>query len=524
MLLPTQEQGPKRSELPNRPEDRDRGRLAASRAFPTGTAEFEDRLLRRGPPFEGKVQLEPGERHPLQNPSREVVPHLKSEGNIRGALAALSPRHLLFLGVATFGSRLLLALYLGVWGKPETWEYDVIAANIAGGAGHTFDRSGFVYAAYSPPIWSYVLAFLLGLPGSTRANIQVLQALFCFGSAIIYAALARRMSADTTNGLLAGFLVALQPSLLYYSVVKSDPLPLNVLLLGLIALAAVELVRKPRLPSALGLGLLLALGVLARGTPIVALPLVAVWLVARWRGRAAVWLALAAGALALGLSPWLIRNERLLGRALITTTAGENFWRGNHQGATGGVADEDGGPITDLIPSNESLPGTIRSVLSSGTEADRQDVFLNEALTFIRENPLSAASLFARKMRTFWWRIDSDPRDYSPAAALAYEVIFRTELVLALFGAFTLFRSPRESPPAPHRAAAVFSIALMVAISVLQSMFYVQGRHRFLIEPLLLMFTACGILALIPGVVRGERRRRRSRRGEGPPPARFSRR
>jgi hypothetical protein len=136
-------------------------------------------------------------------------------------------------------------------------------------------------------------------------------------------------------------------------------------------------------------------------------------------------------------------------------------------------------------------------VLSSGTEADRQDVFLNEALTFIRENPLSAASLFARKMRTFWWRIDSDPRDYSPAAALAYEVIFRTELVLALFGTFTLFRSPWESPPAPHRAAAVFSIALMVAISVLQSMFYVQGRHRFLIEPLLLMFTACGILALI---------------------------
>ena len=132
----------------------------------------------------------------------------------------------------------------------------------------------------------------------------------------------------------------------------------------------------------------------------------------------------------------------------------------------------------------------------SGTEVDRQDVFLNEALSFIRENPLSAASLFATKMRTFWWRIDSDPRDYSPAAAAAYEVIYRAELVLALFGAFALSRSPRESPPAAHREAAVFSIALMVAISVLQSLFYVQGRHRFMIEPLLLMFTACGILAL----------------------------
>ena len=398
--------------------------------------------------------------------------------------------------MATFGSRLLLALYLGVWGEPETWEYDVIAANIAAGAGHIYDRSGFVYSAYSPPIWSYVLALLLKLPGSTRANIQFLQALFCFGSAIVYAALARRMSGGASNGLLAGLLVALQPSLLHYSVVKSDPLPLSVLLLGLIALAGVEMVREPGPPSALGFGLLLALGVLSRGTPIVALPLVGVWLVVRWRGRAAIWVALAVGALALGLAPWLIRNERLLGRALITTTAGENFWRGNHQGATGGVADQDGGPITNLIPSNAALPGTIRSVLMSGTEVDRQDVFLNEALTFIRETPLSAASLFAQKMRTFWWRIDSDPRDYSPAAAAAYEVIYRAELVLALFGAFALFRSPRESPPAAHREAAVFSIALMVAISVLQSLFYVQGRHRFMIEPLLLMFTACGILAL----------------------------
>ena len=39
----------------------------------------------------------------------------------------------------------------------------------------------------------------------------------------------------------------------------------------------------------------------------------------------------------------------------------------------------------------------------------------------------------------------------------------------------------------------------MLAVSVLQSAFYVQGRHRFLIEPLLLMFTAIALSAFARG-------------------------
>jgi hypothetical protein len=421
---------------------------------------------------------------------------LKPEGNIRAALIALSPRHLLLLGIATFGSRLLLTLYLGVVGAPETWEYDVIASNIAGGAGHTYDRLGFVYAAYSPPIWSYVLAFLLNLPGSPGATVQVVQALLCFGSAIAYSAVAHRMSGDASAGRIAGYLVALQPSILYCSTGKSDPLPFNVFLLGLIVVASGALAHTPRPTRAAAFGLLVATSVLSRGTPIVAFPLVSVWLLARWKRQAVIPILIAAMALILGVAPWLIRNRLLLGRALITTTAGENFWRGNHRGATGGVADEDGGSITILVPSNAALPPTIRSVLLSGTEVDRQDIFMNEALDFIREHPRAAALLFVKKMRTFWWRIESDPRDYSPVLSLAYEVIYRMELALALLGAIVLFRASGGSATTPDKMAAAFALGLAAGISVLQSAFYVQGRHRFMIEPLLLMFTACGVLAV----------------------------
>ena len=70
----------------------------------------------------------------------------------------------------------------------------------------------------------------------------------------------------------------------------------------------------------------------------------------------------------------------MVGSPLITSTTGENLWRGNHAGASGGVVDLDGGRITMLIPSNPALPVSIRSVLAAGTEFDRHQVIHDRGL------------------------------------------------------------------------------------------------------------------------------------------------
>ena len=178
---------------------------------------------------------------------------MKPEGNIFAILPPFAGRELALLCVATVAPRVLLAILLGVVGDPERWEYDVIASNIVSGHGHSYDREGFVYAAYAPPLWSYVLALMLLLPGDSRVTIQILQALLCFGAAVLTARIAHRISGDSRTALLAGLLVALQPSLLYYSVVKSDPLPLNAFLLCGIAVAGLNLIESGHRRSALAL-------------------------------------------------------------------------------------------------------------------------------------------------------------------------------------------------------------------------------------------------------------------------------
>jgi 4-amino-4-deoxy-L-arabinose transferase-like glycosyltransferase len=497
VLLKAQKEGAQAAEFPDRPEDRNRGRLAASSAFLTRASQVEQRGLATGapPPFEREVHLERGEREPLEDPSDEVVAHRNLEGNIPAVLIPLRARPWLILASVTLVPRLLLALFLGIWGEPERWEYDVIAESIHAGEGHNYQRGIHHYAAYAPPLWSYCLAGLLALPGESRASIQWAQGFLCIGAAAACALLAKRLTGRSTTAWLCGALVALQPSLLYYSVVKSDPLPLNAFLLSLIALFGTILVDRPEPPSTFGFGLLVALGTLSRGTPAIALPIVALILAAKGRSRAFIPVLSMALGFGLGLSPWLIRNAIYVGEPLITSTSGENFWRGNNERATGGIVDKTGRTLTDLSPdarADSPFPPAIREVLALGSEADRQRVFTAEAWRFIRSQPRQALLLFAEKMKIFWWRVKSRPGDYPEMQARLYEWIYRTELLLAVAGLGALAAGRLPLSPRSGPMTLTLLMALILGISVLQSAFYVQGRHRFLIEPLLLVLTAWG--------------------------------
>jgi hypothetical protein len=416
------------------------------------------------------------------------------EGNIRIVLIPLRARPWVLLAAIALLSRALLALSLGIWGQPERFEYDVIAANIHAGLGHTYQRGMYHYAAYAPPAWSYVLAFLLSLGAGNGVSLQVVQALLCLGASVTCAVLTRRLVDHPRAPFYCGLLVALQPSLLYYSVTKSDPLPLNALLLTLICLGASILVERPDGVRGALLGLLIALATLARGTPAIALPIVAIALMVAWGRRAFLPVLAMTGGMALGLFPWVARNSVFVGEPLITSTTGENFWRGNNPLATGGVSDKLGRTLTSLSHDDEAyspFSPAIRKALAFGDERERHRVFMAEAWRFIRAKPAHAFFLFTEKMKTFWWRIESRPEDYSAAKTFLYEWIYRAELCLAVVGVWIWVR--RSSKTTASHATLVIVVSMMLGLSLVQSAFYVQGRHRFLIEPLLLVFTAIGV-------------------------------
>lgn len=368
-------------------------------------------------------------------------------------------------------TRLLVIAVFGIDSDSfRLWEYDSIAAHIAAGEGHRFVYRDTVYFAYAPPVWSYLLAALRVLCGPSPAAIQTTQTACSLLAALVFAGVAYRLF-GARAALVAGVGIAIEPGLAFYSVAHSDPLAWNVLVVAWIVRSAVALLSGGGFRAAMSFGLAVGVGVLSRGTPVVALAVVAALSARRSGLRRAALLATALATLV--VMPWLVRNRALTGAWLLTSTTGENFWKGNHAGSSGGAHDQDGGLARDRMPES------IERVLRSPGEAAHQRAFLAAGLTFWRDRPLDALDLAGRKVTAFVFWGEFEGLRYPAWARIASRIVHLCVLVLALGSAL---RNPYLAD-----ARVLFAIGLYGGIALLQATFYVEGRHRLVVEPLLLL-------------------------------------
>jgi hypothetical protein len=365
------------------------------------------------------------------------------------------------------------------------WEYDAIAASLLRGEDHVFRFRGAIYLAYAPPLWSWCLAGLARVasvesPMSAEfvVFVQVLQTTLALSGAMVLAGVARRLWGERA-GWVTATVVCLQPSLGYYSIGHSDPLSLNVFLLALIVKQALDVMSAPRPGGGLLFGAVVGLSVLSRGTPVVALPLLAFLLLnaapVRARARSVSTVATAAVGMALTILPWSVRNAVVLGTPAMTSTTGENFWRGNNLQSAGDVHTIDG------LLFHRALPQDIRNALRTRDEVEQQAAFLRAGLRYWKESPGDAARLYARKVFAFFVQGPFEGRHYSTTARLGQRAVYALETLLAAAALVHLARRREWSDDVTFIAGLVFLIGL------LQGVFYVQGRHRFLVEPLIVI-------------------------------------
>ena len=190
-------------------------------------------------------------------------------------------------------------------------------------------------------------------------------------------------------GLLAALAFAVFPShILYVSQLHSEVVftALYLLALGLL-LAAPPPGERRWVPFWLATGL--AIGAASLVRPVALSLLVVIPFALRPRG--ATWWALARGTLlallaaAVVITPWVIRNAVRVGTPTIATSAGIDFWVGNHEGAPG----------TFAMSYSEAFP----IVSTDLQERERHDYRrgLELGWRFIREQPLDALGLLPLK-------------------------------------------------------------------------------------------------------------------------------
>lgn len=397
--------------------------------------------------------------------------------------------------------RVAAALWVDGFRRPEVAEYDAIARNLLAGRGFVFEQLGVVYYSYIAPLPAWLSAGSYWLAGSL-APAMCIQILAGAALAPATAAVAHRLFGGWLPALSAGMLVALHPGLTLYSAGKLHALAFDSLFFTLALLQSYRLAANPKAAQGALLGLVIGVGALSRGTIVIFLPVTLVWaavtVAPAARRRVAGVVAIAALCAAAVVTPWSIRNTRLHGRFVwLLTTDSEVFWRGNNPYATGTSHADDRRIILEMLPPHE-----MRDLVSQPNELAQAEWFATRARAWIGEHPGAFAALTAKKFFYFWWFSPQAGLLYPRAWFYLYQAYYVSALILATVGVWRIavVGAGREAT----RLAWLLA-AYLLALSGLQSLHYVEGRHRWAVEPMVLALSGGGLASLAE---RGSRRRR----------------
>jgi hypothetical protein len=392
---------------------------------------------------------------------------------------------------AAVAVRAALALWWGKLASPQVFETEHLIRNWFGGGGYTYHFLGTDYRSFHSVLpYDLLYAGVYGLSGGRPGANLVVQWLFAALLVVVVWHLGLRLGGRPVAGLGA-WLAALQPGLVVYDSTRLAQFSFDATLVAAAILAFVRWAERPSLARAGGAGLLTGLLMYERGTMGLFFPVAVLWVKrvaplswTRWIRQTAVYGALAV----LLLAPWTIRNAIVHQRLVpMMTTTWMALWEGNHEAATGTEYTADGRNIKRAL-----APELARRLAGRG-ELEQMEAFRDAALTFMRAEPGRTAALYVQKLRYFWWRSPHTGVLYPGRWPTLYQAWYVLFIGCALVGFAVLARGDP-----PSWAAARLVLWLAVCFSAGQAVFYIGGRHRWTIEPVLGLVSAAGVWWLWP--------------------------
>ena len=298
--------------------------------------------------------------------------------------------------------------------------------------------------------------------------------------------------------LTAGTLVALSSTLIAYEHALLPEVLGAVLLTAGAGLVALGLAGEGevRPGRALVAGILLGLDTLVRPTGLLLVGAAAHFLALRWpRRQILAALVLVLGAL-LTIAPVTIRNRLVAGEwVLVSASGGFNFYVGNHAGADGGYMQPAG---VHFVPGDRGDPtGRALAEEAEGrplTAGEVSRYWRDRSLAFVREDPIAAAALYARKLALVWTVAEIPQILHVAALRRDLPAFGRLPLAgpavlmpLALLGLVFTVASARSRP------GRGFLALLVLAFTAATALFFVTDRYRVQAIPLLAVLAGLGV-------------------------------
>jgi 4-amino-4-deoxy-L-arabinose transferase-like glycosyltransferase len=366
-------------------------------------------------------------------------------------------------------------------------ELDGIVSNILSGNGYVYSFLRTNYYFYGYPFYYYFLALIDLVTDNNYLAIGIFQALIAAFSVIPLFFIAEKIF-NRKIAFISALLYCLHPGLVAYTAMPAS-LTFQICFILMIIYLMVCFEDK-KWPLALA-GILTGLSVLIRPTIIFFIPAFLIYLIVRkepWR-KLFLKLSIIGFFLMIVLFPWIYRGYKIYNRFIfVSLTSSESFWRGNNPIATGTGFTEDSQVFLWKAMLNEDFARKIYSL----NEIGQYDFFKDATMKYIKAHPLDFFKITIRKF-IYFWSFSPQTGLLYPARWLAlYKMGYYFLATFFVLGVYFIFKN-RQYVNMPV-ALLLFSVFIM--ISAFQSLFYVDTRHRWMLEPLLMIVSAHGIMSI----------------------------
>lgn len=398
----------------------------------------------------------------------------------------------MILVLFSFALRIFLANFFLNKGSIECWEYDDIARNIISGKGFTILHLGTEYKSFTTPLFILLLALIYKAFGLIMAPVILIQIALSILTCIIVFLIAKEVS-DDRIAMVAFVLTLFHPALILYSVQKIHSLTLDAFMFSLVILFIMKLRENQSFKNMAFVGFLFGITALSRFSILDFLPFVFVWLFFILKGRFTnkiLHMLVLFIFVILPVSGWTMRNYMVHGKFIPSATVdAEVFWRGNNANATGSSYQASGNPV---LLADRALYLKVISL----KELEQREAFRKEAMNFVRKNPDKFIDLFFKKLFYFWWRSPTTGMLYPSSYTIVYGYLYYIYAFFAILGFYKILIKKISV----RTVNFVLLILFLFSISIFQSFFYVEGRHRWAVEPIFLIISAIGMISFSDSV------------------------
>ncbi len=272
------------------------------------------------------------------------------------------------------------------------------------------------------------------------------------------------------------------PMISYYAIANIHPFSMDIFLAVLVLFLTFRYAGNPSLKNLFLFSLALGFAVIERPTlicsaiPFGVLEIKRVPVISFFRNM------LLAGVFSILFSiSWMVRNYSVERSFSFSSSFWLNMWIGTLEESEG----------TATLLSGESYYSALTDdelkVLYAREPGDQSDFFREKYRNTVVKTPGKIIRMFFVKFRNFWLFRSRIAAGYSPwfqHFVPAYKLLYLTCFLLAAAAVFYL------------RGKSLLLLSFPIGLSILQSLVYVETRHRILIEPFLILLACVGVVLL----------------------------